>query len=104
MNLPAADAFYEKELASRVMAFADRARSHGAAVLAADPGRKYLPRSRLTPLAGYDVPGLAALEDSECKHTTVWSPLGGGENAASRDAGAREPGWGYETGPRLNPS
>lgn len=71
-----ADAFYEKELARRVMAFADRARAHGAAVLAADPGRTYLPRSRLTPLASYDVPGLAALEDTDRRRTTIWEPAG----------------------------
>jgi predicted nicotinamide N-methyase len=69
----AADAFYQRELAERVMGFAGRARAAGAAVLAADPGRAYLPRSRLTSLASYDVPGVAALEDTERKRTTVFA-------------------------------
>jgi len=41
--------------------------------LAADFGRAYLPRDRLTPLASYDVPGLRATEDSDTKRTTIWS-------------------------------
>ena len=69
-----ADAFYERELAAEMMRFAGRARAHGAAVLAADPGRAYLPRDLLTPLASYDVPGLRALEDTDSKRTTVWAP------------------------------
>lgn len=69
-----ADAFYEHDLAGRVMGLAERARAGGAAVLAADPGRAYLPASRLTPLASYDVPGVGALEDAERKRTTVWAP------------------------------
>lgn len=69
-----ADAFYEKALARRVLGFAERARARGAAVLAADWGRAYLPRSRLTPVADYVVPGLRALEDRDAKRTTIWSP------------------------------
>jgi predicted nicotinamide N-methyase len=80
-NLPAprtdlvlvADAFYERILARQVLAFLDRAREHGVAVLLGDFGRTYLPRARLLPLASYDVPGLAALEDADVKHTTIWT-------------------------------
>ena len=68
-----ADAFYERELPGQVLTFLDRARARGCAVLAGDFGRAYLPRARLTPLAGYDVPGLGALEDRDVKHTTVWT-------------------------------
>jgi predicted nicotinamide N-methyase len=68
-----ADAFYERDLAAQVLAFLDRARERGVAVLVGDLGRTYLPRARLTPLASYDVPGLAALEDRDVKHTTVWT-------------------------------
>ena len=68
-----ADAFYQRDLAARVMRFAERARAGGAAVLAGDFGRAYLPRDRLTPLASYDVPGLRALEDSDVKRTTIWA-------------------------------
>ena len=68
-----ADAFYERDLAAQVLRFAERARERGAAVLVGDFGRAYLPRARLAPLASYDVTGLAAFEDRDVKHTTVWS-------------------------------
>jgi predicted nicotinamide N-methyase len=42
-------------------------------VLAADVGRKYLPRDRLTALMDYDVPGLAAIEDHDVRTTTIWT-------------------------------
>src|SRR5215471_10977935 len=45
------DAFYQRDLAAGVMRFAGRAQARGAAVLAADFGRAYLPRDQLTPLA-----------------------------------------------------
>jgi predicted nicotinamide N-methyase len=69
-----ADAFYQRDLAGQVMRFLERARARGTAVLAADFGRAYLPRDRLTPLASYDVPGLSVLEDSDIKRTTIWVP------------------------------
>ena len=68
-----ADAFYEQDLAGQVLEFLDRSRARGAAVLAGDFGRRYLPYARLVPLASYDVPGLAALEDRDVKRTTVWT-------------------------------
>jgi predicted nicotinamide N-methyase len=68
-----ADAFYQRELAASVMSFLERARASGAEVLAADLGRAYLPRTRLTPVVTYDVPGLAAIEDRDVKTTTVWT-------------------------------
>jgi predicted nicotinamide N-methyase len=70
----AGDACYQRDLASRVMGFLLRARARGAAVLIGDHGRAYLPRDRLVPLAAYDVPGLAAVEDADRKRTTVWRP------------------------------
>lgn len=69
----AADAFYQRELAGRVMRFLERARARGASVLAGDFGRAYLPRARLRPLASYDVPGLRVLEGSDIRRTTVWA-------------------------------
>jgi predicted nicotinamide N-methyase len=69
-----ADAFYERDLASRVLQFLDRARDCRVAVLVGDLGRAYLPADRLRPLAAYDVPGLGALEDRDVKRTTVWAP------------------------------
>ena len=68
-----ADAFYERELAGQVTRFAERGRARGAAVLAGDFGRAYLPRDRLTPLASYDVPGQRMLEGSDVKRTTIWA-------------------------------
>jgi predicted nicotinamide N-methyase len=68
-----ADAFYEKDLASEVLRLAERAQARGASVLVGDFGRRYLPRARLVPLASYDVPGLAALEDADVKRTTVFT-------------------------------
>ena len=72
----AADAFYQRDLAARVMRFLDRVHAAGATVLVGDFGRAYLPRNRLAPLASYDVPALRSLEDSDIKHTTVWTPAG----------------------------
>ncbi len=69
-----ADAFYERDLASRVLQFLDRARACRVAVLVGDLGRAYLPTDRLRPLAAYDVPGLGVLEDRDVKRTTVWAP------------------------------
>jgi predicted nicotinamide N-methyase len=68
-----ADAFYERALADRVTEFMDQSRDRGAAILAGDFGRTYLPRDRLVALASYDVPGLLVLEGSEIKRTTIWT-------------------------------
>ena len=69
----AADAFYERDLAGQVMRFLERSHARGAAVLAGDFGRAYLPRTRLTPVASYDVPGLSVLEGTDIKRTTIWT-------------------------------
>src|SRR6516165_3641624 len=69
----AGDAFYERDLAARVMRFLERGHTRGTTVLAGDCGRAYLPRDRLTPLATYDVPGLRLLEDTDIKRTTIWA-------------------------------
>jgi predicted nicotinamide N-methyase len=68
-----ADAFYERDLADKVMSFLERANSCGAAALAGDFGRTYLPRDRLVSLATYDVPGLLVLEGTDIKCTTIWT-------------------------------
>ena len=68
-----ADAFYQGDLAGRVMRFAERGHARGAAVLVGDFGRAFLPRDRLAELASYDVPGQRMLEGTEIKHTTVWA-------------------------------
>jgi predicted nicotinamide N-methyase len=71
-----ADAFYQRELAARVLSLLDRARAGGAEVLAADLGRTYLPRARLSAITSYDVPGLAAVEDQDVRVTTIWQLRG----------------------------
>jgi predicted nicotinamide N-methyase len=68
----AGDVFYSRDMAKRVLAFLERARSAGARVLVGDPGRAYLPRERLTELASYEVPVVRALEDAAVKRATVW--------------------------------
>jgi predicted nicotinamide N-methyase len=88
----AADAFYERDLAGRVMRFLERGQARGADVLAGDFGRAYLPRDRLRALAAYDVPGLIGLEDSDIKRTTIWAPL------AARSADGQGDGLGARGG------
>jgi predicted nicotinamide N-methyase len=68
-----AGAFCERDLAGKVTRLAERGRARGAAVLAGDFGRAYLPRDRLMPLASYDVPGQRMLEGSDIKRTTIWA-------------------------------
>jgi predicted nicotinamide N-methyase len=48
------------------------ARQRGADVLAADPGRAFVPRESLTALATYHVPVLTVLEDVPVKEVTVY--------------------------------
>jgi predicted nicotinamide N-methyase len=83
----AGDAFYERDLAAKVMRFLERSHASGAAVLAGDCGRAYLPRDRLTPLASYDVPGLSVLEDTDIKRTTIWTPRHDLDNSPELDPG-----------------
>ncbi|MCF6115023.1 50S ribosomal protein L11 methyltransferase [Mesorhizobium muleiense] len=52
----AGDLFYRQDLANRVIPFLDRCLAAGINVLIGDPGRAYLPRSRLHLLAEYQVP------------------------------------------------
>jgi predicted nicotinamide N-methyase len=80
-----ADAFYERDLAGKVMRFAERGHARGAAVLVGDFGRDYLPRDRLTPLASYGVPGQRMLEGDDVKRTTIWALLGRPATAASTE-------------------
>lgn len=66
------DLFYERQLAERVLAFCDAAKSAGAIVLIGDPRRSYFPKGHFTLLAEYQVPVTRDLEDSEIKNTSVW--------------------------------
>jgi predicted nicotinamide N-methyase len=68
----AADVFYQRDLAAMALRFLRAARRGGAEVLAADPGRAFVPRASLTALATYQVPVLAVLEDAPVKEVTVY--------------------------------
>lgn len=68
----AGDVFYERPMASRVEPFLRKAQVAGAAVLFGDPGRAYLPKSGIAPLASYDVPVPRAIEDGDIKTTRIW--------------------------------
>ncbi|HTU75593.1 MAG TPA: 50S ribosomal protein L11 methyltransferase [Trebonia sp.] len=68
----AADVFYQRELAATALAFLRAAARAGADVLCADPGRAFVPRDCLAPALSYEVPVLAAIEDSPVKTVTVY--------------------------------
>jgi predicted nicotinamide N-methyase len=70
----AGDVCYERGLAERLVGFLRRAKGNGVDVLLADPGRSYLPRERLDPVATYEVPTALAVEGVEHKLTTIWTP------------------------------
>lgn len=67
------DAWYEHQLAERMLGFIERVCARGATVLIGDPGRTYLPRDRLRRLATYDVPVSRSIEDADVKPTTVFT-------------------------------
>ncbi|MER8977112.1 MULTISPECIES: methyltransferase [unclassified Mesorhizobium] len=68
----AGDVFYDKTFADRLMPWFAALRARGADILVGDPGRSYLPKAGLDPLAVYEVAVTRALEDAEVKRTTVW--------------------------------
>lgn len=68
----AADVFYQRDLAAIALAFLRTAASTGAEVLCADPGRAFVPRDCLRPVATYEVPVLTAIEDIPVKTVTVY--------------------------------
>jgi predicted nicotinamide N-methyase len=68
----AGDAFYDRDMAARLLPFLERASRAGATVLVGDPGRAYLPRDRFTQVAAYDVPVERVIEDADVKPSTVW--------------------------------
>jgi predicted nicotinamide N-methyase len=68
----AADVFYQREMAALALTFLSAAATSGADVLVADPGRAFVPRAALTPLATHTVPVLSVLEDGQQKTVTVY--------------------------------
>lgn len=67
-----ADAFYEEDLAARILRFLHRARSGGARVFVGDPGRAFLRTAGFVPLAAYEIPVTIALEGMTSKRATVY--------------------------------
>ncbi|MEI9416974.1 methyltransferase [Mesorhizobium sp. Cs1321R2N1] len=68
----AGDVFYGQEVALGVMPFLDRCLAAGIEVLVGDPGRAYLPRSRLRLLAEYKVPDFGDAKDATLKPSGVF--------------------------------
>jgi predicted nicotinamide N-methyase len=71
-----ADAFYEEDLAARILAFLHRARAGGARVLVGDPGRAFLRTAGFVPLETYEIPVTIALEGMTSKRATVYEVTG----------------------------
>lgn len=69
----AGDVCYERDMAERVTDWLYTLAQRGATILIGDPGRSYLPRTRLRELADYQVPVTRTLEDSDVKRTKVWT-------------------------------
>lgn len=72
----AGDAFYDPELAARMLGFLRRAADRGARVLVGDPGRGHLPEDWLKVLTSYRVRGLGAAEDAELTEVSVLGTVG----------------------------
>jgi len=68
----AGDVSYERDMAARVTNWLGDLARRGANVLVGDPGRTYLARDRLAPLAEYIVPVSRDLEDADTKTASVW--------------------------------
>jgi predicted nicotinamide N-methyase len=68
----AGDVCYDARMTARVVPWLRAAAGRGTLVLLADPGRAYLPREGIAPLAAYDVPVTRELEDREMRRTTVY--------------------------------
>ncbi len=68
----AADVFYSKEMAARMLTFLRRAARDGADVLVGDPGRAYFPGEYFAALASYEVPVRYELESTLVRTVTVW--------------------------------
>lgn len=68
----AGDVFYGQDVAQRMVPFLDRCLAAGIEVLVGDPGRVYLPRSRLRLLAEYKVPDFGEAKDAVPKPSGVF--------------------------------
>lgn len=64
------DLFYQKSVAEKCFAWLQQSASE--TILIGDPGRSYLPKSKLLKIVEYAVPVSRDLEDAEIKQTAVW--------------------------------
>ena len=71
----AGDVCYEARMTARVVPWLRAAATRGIVVLLADPGRAYLPREGLVPLARYEVAVTRELEDRLVRVTTIYRVL-----------------------------
>jgi predicted nicotinamide N-methyase len=81
----AGDICYERPLAERVARWLHGLAAGGRTVLLGDPGRNFLPRTGLVPLAHYDVATTREIEDHDLRRTFVYAVPGDG--AAARTGG-----------------
>jgi predicted nicotinamide N-methyase len=72
------DVCYERPMADRLTAWLRERAAAGATVLLGDPGRTYLPKTGLEPLARYRVPTTRELEDRDVRDAVVWRMLSAG--------------------------
>ena len=74
----AGDVFYEGPGAQRIANWLQALHRRGCLVLIGDPGRHFLPRTQLEPLARYDTPVSRDLEDRDVRLARVWRFTGPG--------------------------
>ena len=68
----AGDISYERDMARSATLWLQGLHEAGALVLVGDPGRSYLDRDRLAPVADYPIAVTRSLEDADVKQTQVW--------------------------------
>ena len=77
----AGDVCYEAPMTAHILPWLRSLVAAGAEVLIADPGRAYLPKAGLAPIARYSVPTTRELEDRESREVTIHrlaAPVGAG--------------------------
>jgi predicted nicotinamide N-methyase len=67
----AGDVCYEAPMTAHILPWLRGLVAAGAEVLIADPGRAYLPKAGLAPIARYSVPTTRELEDREVREVTI---------------------------------
>jgi len=67
----AGDVCYEAPMTAHILPWLRGLVAAGAEVLIADPGRAYLPKAGLDPIARYSVPTTRELEDRELREVTI---------------------------------